>query len=123
MRTAQLTEFNERAQSGFVDRMLSHWDRCFSDFVRDRDKADLKALVDDGTNRAAIYGIVAERDVCLFLDVMLILGPRFENNPSYPWARHALRSPHLTDPSQRVRFLWACAEDYAPANRQADKTA
>jgi hypothetical protein len=70
---------------------------------------ELRDLADSGINQAALYGIVAERDVSQFLDLWLILAPGFDKK--YVWAVQALGSPYL-GPSQKMAFLRACAEDF-----------
>jgi hypothetical protein len=122
IRDSQVAAMSAQARAGFVERMLMHWGRCFANHVHDRDTAGLQELIEKGTIRAAKYGIVAEIDVCLFLDVVLIFGLNFDDDPAYPWAGTALRSGYLSAPWQRVRFLVACAKDQ-PVKLEEGETA
>ena len=65
-----------------------------------------------GIKKAARFSITSERDVCEFLDVTLLFGGNFDDNPRHVWFRHALSSPFLSEPSERVTLLKEAAREY-----------
>lgn len=48
----------------------------------------MRKLIELGLDRAGGHGIVAERDVCKFIDLMLVLGSNFDED--HPWVRDVL---------------------------------
>jgi hypothetical protein len=112
IRAGQVASFSRLASQKFVDRVLAHWSRCFADSIKDLDPRELETLAMAGIDKAARYSITSERDVCEFLDVMLIFGTNFDDDARYVWFRHALRSPFLSEPSERVSYLKEAARKY-----------
>jgi hypothetical protein len=43
-----------------------------------------------GVLRAAVYGITAKRDVCKFIDLMIVFGRDFDTEKGSRWARDIL---------------------------------
>jgi len=58
------------------------------------------------------YGITSERDVCLFVDVMVMLGPGFDTK--YPWAREILRDAATRPPGSTAQLLYQTARLLTP---------
>jgi hypothetical protein len=95
VRQSQIDAFARAAVDDFVARMVARLERFFPDQSRDLGAAGLEARVREGVDRAARRGIEREYHVCLYLDVMMELGPRFDEDPSLPWARALLEDPAL----------------------------
>jgi hypothetical protein len=79
----------------FVERMVAHLERVFPEESAARGKAELSAMIYEGITRAASWRIEREYHICLYLDVMMALGPRFDEDPTIPWARELLEDPAL----------------------------
>lgn len=58
-----------------------------------------------GIARAEGYGIRVERDLILYLELLVRLGADFDLRPEHAWARSLLRSPALL-PATRVRMVY-----------------
>jgi len=71
----------------------------------------LHALIEYGIERGAAYRIVAERDVCKLVDLMVAFGPLFETDKQHPWAARVLSEAKGKDPSQLVNQLYDAGLD------------
>jgi hypothetical protein len=69
----------------FVKRMIRHLREHFSKQVSGFDDAQLRTEIFVGVDRAAIHGYESERDVCKFIDLMVVFGSDFDTNPDYEW--------------------------------------
>jgi hypothetical protein len=105
IRAAQRDAFREQAIARFEAGAREHLARFFPDACRELGDAGVSAAVRTGIERAARHGIVAERDVCKFLDIMFVFG--FDFDEALPWAREILGDPRSRDPFERMRLLHA----------------
>jgi hypothetical protein len=95
---AQVADFERRA--------AVHLRSYFAEDIQALDDSALRQLIRHGIDRAAGFGVVAERDVTLYLDVMVTLGPDFDRDPTLPWAYEILVEPELPEPARRMRRLF-----------------
>ncbi len=65
-----------------------------------------------GIEKASHYGIVSERDVCKFTDLMFAFGEMFDKDTKLPWAVAILTDSGIEDPSTRTNRLWDTAQAY-----------
>lgn len=99
-----------RAQ-GFADlreALLAHVIECFPDRGAALGAAALADWIDDGMRRAEAHGLELERDICAYVELMIVFGTDFESDPRFPWA-HPLRAREEHDPSVRIRATFAGA--------------
>lgn len=101
IRDAQMAVFEAEMRRSFERRAAAHLARLPG--APDLDAAH--ALVTRGIARAAAYGIVAEQDVVLFLELMARLGEDFDARPGTAWVPGLLASAALT-PSARMRHVF-----------------
>lgn len=90
--------FREEALIDYQDRMLMHLERFFPEHCEALGEENTRLLIEHGIERAATYDIVSERDVCLFIDLMLALGVDFDESDKYPWARELLTDENAPEP-------------------------
>lgn len=95
-----------RERHGFETRMLEHLHECFPHHMALLTEESARALIRSGTDRASHFGINSEPDVCGFISLVVVFGERFDENPTFQWARDVLDAPELTDPSTRVDRLY-----------------
>ena len=88
----------------FEDRVLEHVERCFPDRLRSLGEATVREVIHQGVGRAATYGIYLERDVCKFIDLMLVLGMHFDRELA--WASEILGAPLPKEPSVKLGRLF-----------------
>ena len=93
IRPEQIAVFSEAAVQNFEDWMLAHLKRFFPEECAESGEPKIRRRIRDGTNRAATYGITSKRDVCKFIDLIMMLGPDFGSDPRFPWATEILERP------------------------------
>lgn len=93
IRQVQFDAFVRQETHKFEDWMLDHLHRFFPKQSERAGVAELRSTIRYGIEQAAAYGITTRRDVCKYIDVMLLLGRDFEGDRRYPWAAQILSSP------------------------------
>jgi len=61
-----------------------------------------QALADFGIKRARHYGFETERQITLFVNLMPVLGSRYDENPLTPWAARKLADPTIREPVHKI---------------------
>jgi hypothetical protein len=102
IRREQMEAFRAEALRDFEEQMVAHLAAWLPERVAALGEPAVRDLVREGIRRAARHGIVAERDVCKFVDVMLALGPTFDEEP---WALAVLGSERRTSQSKMDEIL------------------
>jgi hypothetical protein len=107
LRQKQLDALNAWARAAFETRLAADLRTSLPDDAAPYDDPALRTLVDEAIDRARTYGLTSERDVALFCDLTLVLGPGFDT--ARPWAAEILRDPYIIDPNLRMDLLHARA--------------
>ena len=103
IRPEQIAVFSEAEVQKFEDWTLAHLKRFFPKECAESGEARIRRRIRDGTNRAATYGITSKRDVCKFIDLIMMLGPHFESDPRFPWAMEILE--RAVDSASKIAAL------------------
>jgi len=111
LRPEQLQKFSDAAVKRFEDGMVVHLKKFFPEECAALGEVKLRQLIQHGIVRARLYGVTGRRDVCNYIDIMLVFGANFDIDPNLPWARQLLTNARVTDPSARMRRLYAVAMD------------
>lgn len=106
IRRTQFVAFREQLTTAFLHRMVRHLGLHFPRQLSERDlgAVDLEPLVRQGMEQAEQYGVVYEDAVRRYLECMVILGPRFDEDRAYPWAGETLRRDDL-DGEQKMNTI------------------
>ena len=112
IRPEQMEALDEYALRTFVRRVVGHLRAQYPEDTQGTSDEDLTALVETGIARAEAHGIVAERDVCLYVDVMVVLGPDFDKDPRYPWAGEILNDDSWADTEAKTDALFDAAIEH-----------
>ena len=115
LRREQIEVFRELMSKRFEDRMVAHLERHFPEQCRALGEAGTREAIQYGIEQAASYRIVAERDVCKYIDVMFAYGRDFDTDPKLPWAGAILRDETLGGPRDRVDRLCSVAIEHLDA--------
>jgi hypothetical protein len=102
----QLFALEEVLRHDFIVRVERHVRQFFPKHAAALDQAQLHALIAHGIERGAAHRIVAERDVCKLVDLMVAFGPLFETDKQHSWAARVLSDAKGKDPSQLVDQLY-----------------
>lgn len=118
LRREQLAALDARASKAFEARLAADLRASLPEDSAPYDDAALLALVDEASERARSYGLTSERDVALFCDLTLVLGPGFDT--ARDWAAEILQDRYIIDPNLRMDLLHARA--IAEMEREAKTT-
>jgi len=108
IRQSQIEIFSAVEVRRFEDWMVSHLRRFFPLQCAALAEAELRESIQRGIVRAARYGIRTKRDVCKFIDVMIVLGEDFDSAEAPDWARKILSRPG--DSGMKIKTLLLVAK-------------
>jgi hypothetical protein len=109
IRKEQVEGLRQLAVQDFVNRMITHVGKFFPQQSAALGEATTRETIGYGINRARSYGIVAERDVCKYIDLTVVFGRDFDRDKKLPWARSVLEDRTLRGPSDRTDRLYKAA--------------
>jgi hypothetical protein len=110
IRREQLAVFGPLGKKAFEDRTIAHLKRVFPEQSESLGEPKLRETIEYGAERAAAYRIISERDVCKYIDLMILYGRDFDKDPSLPWARSILQNQAIKNPSSKVERLYKAAK-------------
>lgn len=116
IRKEQMHVFSEAAVQEFQEWMLVHM-RKFFPACRNASEPFLRELIRYGTERANLHAIRTCRDVCNYIDLMIVLGRDFDER--FPWAWSILN----TDGASAIRMEWLTASAQRHLERESSRTA
>ncbi len=102
--SSQLTTLHDRANRTYADDLVDHIRNYFPAHTALGD-LQLRRVVDRAVSRAGLHGFTSERNICLYLDLMLMLGSDFDVDPQFPWAAEILAEPTFAHPTLRIDHL------------------
>lgn len=105
IRKEQAAAFENAGRVDFENRMVIHIRKFFPKHYAALEEEKTRQLIQFSIERAATHGIVNERDVCKFTDLMICFGPAFEQDPEHPWAAVILSDSEISTPSGKVDAL------------------
>src|SRR5262245_30209914 len=103
IRSEQMEALSANSYGAFEAKVEAHLNRCFPDECASMGEENVRATIRYGLERARSYGITANREVCLYIDVMMVFGRDFDRELS--WASEILNGPQWTDSCARVDAL------------------
>lgn len=106
IRREQLAAFRMAARNAFEDTMVRHLAAFSPALFKAVGEAPLRTTVTQGMARAAAYGFDQRGPVRLYLELMLLLGSRFDTDPQYPWAAAILADRDGTPQLRRAERLY-----------------
>jgi len=105
LRQDQMDDMHALTRGVFVDRMVEHLNQFFPKHCAALGVSGVREAIDYGIERASSYGIVGERDVCLYIDLMFGFGKDFDTDPELPWAASVLNDERIAGAKQRINIL------------------
>lgn len=96
----------------FELRLLNHFARFYPHEVEQLGREQFLKLIGLGISRAAGYGFNQQREVGLFINLMLMLGCDFGRDPQLPWAQESLNDERLDDSFERIQRIFQRAVKY-----------
>jgi hypothetical protein len=102
IRKEQIAAFEASLRERFESRMADHLTTYFP-LESGRLGPELRAFIRRNIDKAFQYGIDAEHDVCIYLDLAMAYGAQFDE--VLPWSRNILNDPALGAPAKIERLL------------------
>lgn len=108
IRKAQLDVLTDAARKPFMEYMMGHLNRTYPEQTRMLREDGTRQRIRGGIARAAQYGIIGQRDVARYIDLMFMLSPTFDEDRRFPWASQILTDAGI-DPVAKVDRLFEAA--------------
>jgi hypothetical protein len=109
LRQQQIDALKDEALKDFENRMVAHLTRFFPNETFRLGGVGMHETVLYGIGRAGSYGIVGERDICKYIDIMVLFGRDFDRDPDLPWASEILEDHSITEAGVRIDRLTKAA--------------
>jgi hypothetical protein len=122
IRKEQMAVFGPLGEKAFEDRVIAHLKKVFPEQSQALGEPKLRDAIQYGTQRAAVYRIISERDVCKYIDLMILYGRDFDKDPTHSWAQSVLENQALRNPSTKVDRLFKAAKKSENQIRQAKQS-
>jgi hypothetical protein len=110
IRKEQLAVFGPLGKKAFEDRLVTHIKKVFPQESQSLGEPQVRETIQYGTQRAAAHRIVSERDVCKYIDLMLLYGRDFDKDSNLPWAQSILQNQAIRNPSSKIERLYKAAK-------------
>lgn len=108
----QMKTFEQAAVWNFENRLLAHLEEFFPKHCAILGEDEMRKVVRLGLKRAEAYGLISQRDLHLYMGLMMMLGSRFDQDPQLPWAAKILIDENIADPNIRADRLYDRAMVY-----------
>ena len=112
IRKEQLEALSQASLKSFEERMVTHLNKFFQPQCQALGDPKTRESIHYGIQRAKTYGIISERDVCLYIDLMFAFGRDFDKDPNYSLAAQILTDKSNSDPTQRINKLFETALEH-----------
>jgi hypothetical protein len=109
IRKEQMAVFGPVGKKAFEDRMLVHLKKVFPEQSESLGEPKLRETIQYGTQRAAAYKIISERDVCKYIDLIIFYGRDFDKDHNLAWAQSILQNKAIRNPSAKIEHLYKAA--------------
>ncbi len=108
VRQAQFAIFSQLEVRKFEEWMLAHLKKFFPGKCAAAGGQRLLEMVQYGIQRAAVHGITAKRDVCKYIDLMIVFGRDFDTDGRSRWAGEILG--RRRNPGVKMQILLQAAK-------------
>lgn len=114
IRKEQLKVFSKNEGLKFEEHAALHLRKIFPEQAEKLGGEKLAHLIRQGIERARAYEIVAQRDVCKYIDLMMIFGRDFDTDKKLPWAAAVLNEEFLQGhPTEKIARLFDIAMEHS----------
>lgn len=113
IRDAQMKAFGQASRNRFEAELTRFFlERYPRECRQAGGTAQIGLLVAQGVTAAQAHGCSTQRQVRLYVTLMVILGSGFADDPQLPWVRAGLDKDAIPDPTQRMDALFESALAY-----------
>ncbi|MBN2592658.1 MAG: hypothetical protein JXA81_04050 [Sedimentisphaerales bacterium] len=112
IRKEQNDELAKVALKRFEDDMVIHIKKYFPKYYEIMGEPTVRKVIQYSIEKAETYGFTTERDVCLYINLVFLLGSNFDTDLQIPWAAATLKDETITDSVIRINKIYEIAMDY-----------
>jgi len=112
IRKEQIQVLKQDALKKFENNLLDHIKKYFPNHWRIFGKQQLREVIVLAMERAKAYNLETEKDMYLFIGMMLYLGSFFDEDPMFSWVRGKLQDRSIEKPSQRIEIAYDTMLEY-----------
>lgn len=112
IREEQMDELGKIALKKFEDSMVEHVKEFFAKYYEVLGEPTVREVIVYGVDRAENHDFTTERDVCLYINLMFLVGSNFDADLQLPWAAEILNDETITDSVKRIDGLYDKATEY-----------
>ncbi len=103
IRNNQMRALADQRTAAYESDVADHLKRCFPKECETLGEDGTRETIRFGICRARDHGITAKREVCMYIDLMVVQGRDFD---SEPWASEVLNGRRWKDPSAKIAELF-----------------
>jgi len=92
--------------------MVIHIKKYFPKYYEIMGEPTVRKVIRYSIERAETYGLTTERDVCLYINLVFLLGSNFDTDVQFPWAAATLKDEMIKGSVIRIDKLYEIAMDY-----------
>lgn len=111
IRKEQFDAFEEAMRRNFENEMIGHIKKFAPARASSIGDEGVRDVVVKGVDQAELYDFDRRGSVCLFIEMMFMLGSEFDTDPQYPWAAEILGDAQ-TEQMDRADRLYDKLMDY-----------
>lgn len=120
IRHEQYQALDKAGSEEFEARIIKFVKNAFPGRCRALGEQGIRELVRYGTKAATSYGFTRENDQCQFVELIFLLGSKFDQDPNLPWVRTILNDSRQRDPSIKMTHLRQAAAEYIAHSTRND---
>lgn len=111
IRKEQMAVFEKHLDSRFHTFLRKHIREYMAVDEKDLSNPGVDELIKLAISRASSYRVTMERDIAMFLDLMILKGRDFDSDPKLLWARKILDSKD-SDGSEKMQKIYRRLEAF-----------
>jgi hypothetical protein len=112
IRKVQMVELAKVSLKSFEDDMVEHIKKFFPKYHEVMGEPTVRKGIRYGIDRAKVYGFTTERDVCLYINLMFLLGSNFDTDVQLPWLADILTDEAGMEAAARMDKVYDAALKY-----------
>ena len=112
IRKEQYEELGKISLKRFENSMVKHIKEFFPKYYEIMGEPTVRKAIQYGFERAGSHGFTSERDVCLYINLIFLLGSNFDTDLQLSWVSAILNSETITDTVMRIEGLYEKAMEY-----------
>ena len=122
IRAEQMAEFDKARIPGFADYVVHHLKSFSPPHAKTMGEQGVREFAQSGLERANEYGFTRTGSVGLFVEMLILLGVKFDTDLQYPWAAEILNDNTIKDELARADLLWEKLMLFLKATRGTNQT-